>query len=109
MQKPDALDYLYNEVVRSGLAPKIMKYFMLMCHYAIKMDENVALKLVGAGASFFQDKMNEQQQIEFNKMHQILQLIDDDKLEQYVDEITKSLIHERGYYAILFIIGLAKL
>jgi hypothetical protein len=91
------------------VAPPLTKYLMLMCFYTIKMDEDVALKLVGAGATFFQDKMNEQQQIEFNKIHHTLQLVDDDKLEQYVDEITKSLIHERGYYVVLFILGLLQL
>jgi hypothetical protein len=80
-----------------------------MCHYAVKMDEEAALKLVGAGASFFQDKMNEQQEIKFKKIHQELQLIDDKRLEQYVDDLTKSLIHEHGYYAILFILGLLRL
>jgi hypothetical protein len=109
IEKPEALEYLHTKTVRSGVAHKIMKYCMLMCFYTIKMDEDVALKLVGAGATFFQDKMDEQQQIEFHKMHQTLQLVDDVKLEQYVDDLTKSLIHERGYYVILFIQGLLQL
>ena len=109
IEKPEALEYLHTKTVRSGVAHKIMKYVMLMCFYTIKMDEDVALKLVGAGATFFQDKMDEQQQIEFHKMHQTLQLVDDVKLEQYVDDLTKSLIHERGYYMILFVQGLLQL
>jgi hypothetical protein len=46
MEKPEALEYLHTKVIGSGFAHKIMKYFMLMCHYAVKMDEEAALKLV---------------------------------------------------------------
>jgi hypothetical protein len=109
MEKPEALDYLYNKVVMSGLAHKIMEYFMLMMFYAIKIDEDVALKLTGAGAIFFKGNMKEQQEIEFKKLYQHLQLVDDNALERYVNEITKYLIHDRRYYEVLFIMGLFRL
>lgn len=109
MEKPEALEYLHTKVIGSGLAHEIMKYFMLMMFYAVKMDEEAALRLVGAGASFFQDKMNQQHEIEFKKLRQILQSINGKQLEQNVDDIAKSLIHDLGYYTILIILGLLRL
>lgn len=113
MEKPKALDYLYNLVIKSGLAHKIMKYLMLATLHGIKMNEDTSRKFMGVGASLFQQKMNEQHINELNQKRQILQSINDKQLEQYIelniDELTKSFIYDGGYSILLFLAALPKL
>lgn len=109
MEKPEAIEYLHTEVVRTGLAHKIMKYLILASLHCLKMNENVGRDLMEVGAAFFQEKMNEQENAKFKNTLQILQSIDDEQLGHDIDDLTKSLIHDRGYYILLFIIGLLKL
>ena len=110
MEKPEALDYLYIKVVRSGLAHKVMKYVTSSWIYAVKIDENMAWKFVVVAASYFQEKVDEQIESDFKKMLQMFQSADDNQLEYYIDEVINDLIHDLEYHhTILFIIGLAKL
>jgi hypothetical protein len=109
MKKPRALDFLYDKIIKSGLAHKLAKFSMLAFLYAAKMDERVIHMLMGFGASFFQDNVTEGDTANFNVIFQKLQMIDDNQLEQLADSIAKSAIEDRGYYALLFMAGLLKL
>jgi hypothetical protein len=104
MEKPGALDFLYNKVIRSGLAHQLAKFQMLAFLNAAKMSESAIHNMIGAGASFFQDKIDEEDADQsFKIMHQNLQLCDDNQLDKYADNMAKSLIEDRGYYALLSI------
>jgi hypothetical protein len=109
MKKPGAIDFLYEKVIKSGLAHKLAKYNMLAWLHAAKINETILHRAMGAGASLFQDNIKEEDTANFKHIHRRLQLLDDNKLEQYADNIAKSLIEVRGYYALLFIAGLLKL
>jgi hypothetical protein len=108
-KKPEALDFLYEKVVRSGLAYRLVKYKMLAILHAVKMDEKIVHKMMGVGASFMKNDIAREDIVSFNILYQGLQLFDDNQIEQMADDISKSLIQDRGYYAILFIGGLLKL
>jgi hypothetical protein len=108
MEKPGAIDFLHNKVIGSGLAHQLTKFQMLAFLNAAKMNEAAIHNMIGAGASFFQDKIGEDDYESSKIMHQNLQLCGDNQLDQYADNMTKSLIEDRGYYALLFIAGLLK-
>jgi hypothetical protein len=109
MNKSDALDFLHDKIIKSGLALKLAKYLLLAILYTAKMDEQVAQRLMGIGASFFQSKVTENDSSKSSAIHQKLQTIDDDQLEQYANNVAKSVIEIRKYYALLFVAGLLKL
>jgi hypothetical protein len=108
MEKPESLDFLYEKIIKSGLAHKLAKYKLLAVLHAAKMDEKILHKMMGVGASFTQDNIGEKDAASFNLLHQGLQFFDGNQLEQMVDSIAKSLIQDRGYYAILLLSGLLK-
>jgi hypothetical protein len=109
MEKPGAIDFLYEKLIKTGLAHKLAKFKMLACLHAAKIDEAVLHKIMGIGASLMQDNIKQQDTTNFKLLHQRLQLFDDNQLEQHADNIAKSLIEDRGYYALLSISGLLKL
>ncbi|HEY9386610.1 MAG TPA: hypothetical protein VIP70_06195, partial [Nitrososphaeraceae archaeon] len=109
MNKFGALDFLHDKVIKTGLAFELAKYLFQVIFYTAKMDEQVAQKLMGIGASFFQSKVTENNSSKSSALHQMLQTMDDDQLEQYADNIAKSLIEVRGFYSLLFLPGLLKL
>jgi hypothetical protein len=109
MKKPGAIDFLYEKIIRSGLAHKLTKYDMLAWLHAVMVDETILHRAMGVGASFFEDNIKEEDIPNFKLIYQRLQLFDDNQLEQHADNITKSLIEDHGYYALLFIAGLLKL
>jgi hypothetical protein len=109
MEKPGAIDFLYEKIIKSGLAHKLAKFNMLAVLHTAKIDETALHKLMGIGASLMQDNIKQQGTTSFKLLHQALQLFDDNQLEQYADYIAKLLIEDRGYYALLSISGLLKL
>jgi hypothetical protein len=106
MNKSDALDFLHDKVIKSGLAFKFTKYLLQLILYTVKMDEQVTLKLMGIGASFFQEKSDSPIS---SAIHQRVQTMDDDQLEKSAAIRAKSIIEDREYYALLFLAGLLKL
>jgi hypothetical protein len=109
MEKPGAIDFLYEKLIKTGLAHKLEKFKMSACLHAAKMDETAAHKMMGAEASLMQDTIRQEDTINFKLLHQRLQSFDDNQIEQYADNIAKLLIEDRGYYALLSIAGLLKL
>lgn len=109
MEKPGAIDFLYEKIINSGLAHKIEKFKMLAFFHATKKDETAIQKMMGVGASLTQGHIKEEDIANFTLLHKGFQLVDDNQLEQWADNIAKSLIEDRGYYALLSIVGLSKL
>jgi hypothetical protein len=109
MEKPGAIDFLYEKVIESGLAHKLAKFKMSACLHAAKIDETAAQKMMGVGALLIQDNIRQEDTANFKLLHQRLQLFDDNQIEQYADNIAKLLIEDRGYYALLSIAGFLKL
>jgi hypothetical protein len=109
MEKPGAIDFLYEKVIKSSLAHKLAKFKMSACLHAAKIDETALHKLMGIEASLMQDNIKQQDTTNFKLLHQALQLFDDNQLEQYADYIAKLLIEDRGYYALLSIAGFLKI
>ena len=109
MEKPGVIDFLYEKLIKTGLAHKLAKFKMCACLHAAKIDEAVLHKLMGIEASLMQDNIKQQDTANFKLLHQRLQLFDDNQIEQYADNIAKSLIEDRGYYALLSIGGFLKL
>ena len=85
------------------------KFKILAFLHAAKIDETALHKMMGIGASLMQDDIKEQDTANFKLIHQGLQLFDDNQLEQYADNLAKSLIEDCGYYALLYIAGFLKL
>jgi hypothetical protein len=109
IEKPQALDFLYDKIIKSGIAHKLAKFNFSAFLYAAKMDERVIYKLMEAEATFFQDTTTDSDIANFKVILQQLQRVDDDQLEQLADNMAKSAIEDRGYYALLFMAGLLKL
>jgi hypothetical protein len=111
MEKPRAIDFFYEKIIKSGLAHKLTKYKILTWLHAAKIDEKALHRLTGLGASLIQYNVKEEDTAKFSKLlHSGLQLFEDNQLEQFADNIAKSAIEDRGYYnAFLFAIGLLKL
>ena len=72
------------------------------------MDKTVVHKMMSFRSISYARCIREEDSANFNLLHQGFQLIDDNQLEQYADNIAKSLIEDRGYYALLSIVGLLK-
>ena len=106
MKKPQALDYLYDKVIRSGLAHQLAKYSFAALFHASKMDERVLHRLVGIGASFYQTSMTEKDITNLKIEFQILQSLDDNQIDEQADLIARYAIEDRGFYALLFASGL---
>ena len=68
---------------------------MLAFLYAAKMDERVIHRLMGVGASFFQDNITKIDTGNFKVIFQRLQMVDDNQLEQHADSIAKSAVENR--------------
>jgi hypothetical protein len=109
MKKPGAIDFLYEKVIASTLAHRLAKFGILAFLHAAKMNEGALDKLIRIGASLINSNVTEKDTADFKVFFKRLQLIEDDQLEQYADNIAKSLIEDRGYYALLSIAGLLKL
>jgi hypothetical protein len=106
MEKTGSIEYLYREMIKSGLAEKLFKFHALAFLHAAKLDKRVLDMAIGAGASFFQES---QGTVDTAKAFQQLQQIDDNKLEQTIDSQIKSIVEDRGYYSMLSLAGLLKL
>ena len=65
------------------------------------MDKRVIHRTAGLGASFVQYNIKEKNIADFRATSDILQTMDDNQLEQYADNMIKSVI-DLGYYAIVF-------
>jgi hypothetical protein len=109
MNNTGALKFLYDKIIKTGIALKLFEYQSLAFLYTAKMDEQVAQRLMSIGASFFQSKVTENNSSKSSALHQMLQTMDDDQLEQYAHNIAKSLIEVRGFYSLLFLPGLLRL
>jgi hypothetical protein len=108
MEKPESLDFLYEKIIKSGLAHKLAKYKLLAVLHAAKMDEKILHKMMGIGATFMRDNIGEKDAASFKLLHQGLQFYDDNQLEEITDNIAESLIQDRGYYVFLFLSSLLK-
>jgi hypothetical protein len=110
MEKPGAIDFFYEKIIKSGLAHKLTKYKILAWLHAAKIDEKALHRMTGLGASLIQYNVKEEDTAKFKLLHSGLQLFEDNQLEQFADNIAKSAIEDRGYYnAFLFAIGLLRL
>jgi hypothetical protein len=109
MNKSDCLDFLHDKIIKSGLALELAKYLFLLILHGMKADENVVEKRLGIGASFFQSKMTEKIVNDLGILHQKLRKVDDRQLEQIANDLAKSVVESRGYYTLLFLVGLLKL
>jgi hypothetical protein len=106
MEKPAGIEYLYRKMIESGLAEKLFKFQQLAFLYAAKRNKRILDLSMGAGAAFFQESPSG---ADTTKLFQQLQQVDDNKLEQVIDSQIKSMVEDRGYYAMLFFAGLLKL
>lgn len=109
MNKSNALDFLHDRIIKSGLALELAKYMFLLILHTMKTDEPVTQKLLGVGASFFGSKMTEKDANNFGIVQQKLRVVDDSQLEQIANTLAKSAIENKGYYTFLFLAGLLKL
>jgi hypothetical protein len=55
IEKPEAAEMLYDEILRSRLAHNLIRFILLAFWHAAKMDGTYFGKSVGFGAAFFQD------------------------------------------------------
>jgi hypothetical protein len=62
------------------------------------MDETLLHKLIGFGASFVQDGLLEEDKVEFKAIHEKLQLLNDNQIEQIADQAAEFLVQNRDYY-----------
>ena len=85
------------------------KFHLLIFPHAAKMDDAALIRMMQIGASLFKDDIREEDTVNFKDIFKNLQSSDDSHLEQIADTIAKSLIEDRGYYALLSIAGLLKL
>jgi hypothetical protein len=110
MAKPEALDFLYNKIIRSGLAYKLARFTFLVFLYAAKMSEKFLINILRVGASFFQESLTSDGIADSRVMFQQLQHLNDNQLEEIADKVAKDAVEDRGYYnTVLFIAGLLKL
>jgi hypothetical protein len=98
MEKPGAVELLYEQIAKSGLAYQLTKFLQLGLWHAAKMDETLLHKLIGLGASFVQDGLREEDKVEFKAIHKKLQLLNDNQIEQIADQAAEFLVQNRDYY-----------
>jgi hypothetical protein len=96
-------------MIRLGLAHKFAKYKILGFLHAAKANKIALHRMMGIGASFMQDRIKEEDTAKFKLIYRGLQFFDDNLLEQYAENISTSLIENRGYYALLFMAGILKI
>jgi hypothetical protein len=87
----------------------LAKFHLLVFPHAAKMDDAALIRMMQIGASLFKSDIREEDTVNFKDIFKNLQSSDHSHLEQIADTITKSLIEDRGYYALLSIAGLLKL
>jgi hypothetical protein len=110
IEKPEAAEMLYDEILRSGLAHKLIRFILLAFWHAAKMDETYFGKSVGFGAAFFQDTLQEEDRSNFKAIYRWLQDLNDNQLEQLADGYTDLIMHDRRYYkGLIFFLGFLKL
>lgn len=98
IEKPEAVELLYDEIVKSGLAQKLIKFILLAFWHAAKMDETYFDKSVRFGAAFFQDTLQNEDNANFEAIHKSLEVLDDNQLEQLADGYIDLIMHDRRYY-----------
>jgi hypothetical protein len=83
----------------------LAKFHLLVFPHAAKMDDAALIRMMQIGASLFKSDIREEDTVNFNfkDIFKNLQSSDDSHLEQIADTIAKSLIEDRGYYALLSI------
>ena len=64
---------------------------------------------MGPAQTFLQETLTQKDYDEFNVIFQQIRKLDDNGLEQLADSISKSIIEDRGYYALSYLPGLLKL
>jgi hypothetical protein len=106
MEKPASIEYLYQKMIESGLAEQLFRFQLLAFFLAAKIDRRILDISMEAGAAFFQESPSG---TDTTKLFQRLQLLDDNKLEQEIDNQIKDIVENRDYYAMLFFAGLFKL
>ena len=53
MENHEAVEFLYDEIAKSGLAHKLIRFLVLTCWHAAKMDETYFARSVEFGSLFF--------------------------------------------------------
>jgi DNA-binding Lrp family transcriptional regulator len=97
MEKPGAVELLYEQIAKSGLAYKLMKFQHLAFLHAAKIDERVLPTIIGFGSSFLQDGLNEKDIEDFKASYQQLKSLDDNQIEELADYSAKALTESRDY------------
>jgi hypothetical protein len=103
IEKPEAAEMLYYEILRSRLAHKLIRFILLAFWQTSKMDKTCFGKSVGFGAAFFQDILQEEDRSNFKAIYTSLQDLNDNQLEQLADGYTDLIMHDRRYYKGLII------
>jgi hypothetical protein len=110
IEKPEAVEILYEEIAKSGLAHKLIRFLLLAFWHAAKMDEKYFGTGVGYGAALFQDTLEEEDRIKFKAIHKSLQELDNRQLEQLADGYVDLILHDsRFYQALIFSLNFLKL
>jgi hypothetical protein len=110
MARPEALDYLCDKVIKSGLAYKLAKFNFLAFLHTAKMNKKFVECTMGLGASLFQEGFTKEDVNDFRYTFEQLNTKDDNQLAEIADSIAKAAASDPQYYnIILFMAGLLKL
>ena len=110
LEKHEAIEMLYDEIAKSGLAHKLIRFMLLAFWHAAKMDEGYFGTGVGFGAAFFQRTLQEKDRSNFKAIHRWLQELDDNQLEQLADGYVDLILWDSRYYqALIFALSFLKL
>jgi hypothetical protein len=107
IEKPGAIELLYQKMAASGLAYGLIKYQQLAFLYAVKMDESALPKLLDSiGKMFFPGKLTEEDDFpDSNATHQYLQSLDENRLNaiaEYGTKISLENLHYHQYFVTIF-------
>lgn len=98
INKPGAVEMLYAEIAKSGLARKLIRFLLLAFWHAAKMDERYFGTGVGYGAALFCDTIEEEDRINFKAIHRSLQELDNNQIEQLADGYVDLILHDSRFY-----------
>jgi hypothetical protein len=96
MKKPGAIELLYENLTRSGIAHRLVKFQQLALWHAAKMDETLLYKMMGHGICIFPDAIGKHIP-DFKTVYQLLQSLDENQLEKLAEHYAKKLIKNPGY------------
>lgn len=111
MEKPQAVDYLFDKIMKSGLALKINRYMMLVVLHLMKLSGEMGIiRLINIGASADHARLNQEDINLLKAINKILQKLDDSKLSELADILACRLTEMKDYYNVMLrILGFMKL